>query len=117
MVDLLNFMPREAGGVFDWLLQTGLGFAARDNIKPVAVAPVFGDAAFVGSEQNGSGGGANAFDFDQAKLTGVEIEARDVVAEILLVNIINLQRRGDSSARGYGSSRRRYQPSVLPHSF
>ena len=90
MIYFLDFVPGKAGGVFDRLLKTWLRLTARDNVKPIAVAAVFGDAALVGSEKHGPGHGADAFDFDEAKLAGVEIEARDVVAEILLVNIINL---------------------------
>lgn len=90
MIYFLHFVPREPRGVFDRLLKARLGLAARDDVEPVAVATVFGDAALVGGEKDGSGRGADAFDFNEAKLAGVEVEAGDVVAEILLVNIINL---------------------------
>ena len=44
MINFLNLMPREPGGVFDWLLKIRLRLKARNDIKPVTVAPVVGDA-------------------------------------------------------------------------
>ncbi len=90
MIDFLDFVPRKPRGVFDRLLEARLRLAARDDVKPIAITAVFGDAAFIGSQKHSTRRGADAFDFYQAQLTGVEIEAGDVVAEVLLVNIINL---------------------------
>lgn len=51
---------------------------------------VFGEAALVGSEKNGSGRFTDAFNFDETKLAGVYIQARDVIAEVFFVNVIDL---------------------------
>src|ERR1035437_5258632 len=61
---LLDLVPREPGWVFDGVFQMRLGVAVRDDVKPVQVAPVIGDALFVRRQENGARDSADTFDFD-----------------------------------------------------
>jgi hypothetical protein len=47
MIHLLHFMPGKSGGVFDWFLELALRVATGDDVKPVAIPAVLGDAALV----------------------------------------------------------------------
>ena len=64
VLDLLNFMPWETGWVFDRVLKLGLRLAICDDVEPVAVAAVLGDAALVGRKQDGSSSFTDSFDFN-----------------------------------------------------
>ena len=44
---LFKSMAREAGGVFDRFMELGLRYAIGDDVEPVTITAVFGDAAFV----------------------------------------------------------------------
>ena len=47
MLDLFHLVPRKAGGVFNRLLDLGSGVAMRDDVEPVKVRAIFGDALFI----------------------------------------------------------------------
>src|SRR5437879_6541157 len=71
-------VPVEPGGIADWLLEPWGCVAVGDDIEPVAVAPVLGDAAFVGREQDRAARRAESLHLDESQLAGGEVEARDV---------------------------------------
>ena len=62
--------------------------AVRDDVEPVAIASVFRDSTLIGSKQDGTRGRAQAL--DQPQYAGREIQARDVISEILLGHVIHL---------------------------
>ena len=75
----------KAGGVADRLAELRRRVAVGDDVEPVAVAAVLGDAALVRREQNAAVAVADALNLDEPQVAGVKVEAGDVVAEVLLV--------------------------------
>ena len=90
MRHLRHLVPVEARRVADRLLELRRIVAVGDDVEPKAVATVLGDAALVGREQDRAGRCAKPLHLDQAQLAGSEIEARDVVAQVLLGDVVDL---------------------------
>jgi hypothetical protein len=65
VVNLLNFVPLEAGWVFNRTLEFWLGFAICNNIKKIAITAVFGYSLLVRRKQYTSSSTAYAFDLDE----------------------------------------------------
>src|SRR5207249_6369041 len=78
------FAPVEPGGIADWLLEPWGCVAGGDDVEPVAVTPILGDAALVGREQDRAARRAESLHLDEPQLARGEVEARDVVAKVLL---------------------------------
>ena len=68
----------------------GVRVAVGDDVEPVAVTTVLGDAALVRREQDRAARRAEPLDLDEPQLAGGEIKARDVVAEVLLGDVVDL---------------------------
>ena len=83
VLDLLDLVPREPGRVFDGFFKARLGVAVRHDVKPVEVAPVFGDALFVRRQEDGACDSTDAFDLDEAQFPGKRMQAAKVEAEVL----------------------------------
>ena len=47
MRHLGDLVPGKPDRIFDRILESWLSFATGNNIKPIAIAPVFGDAPFI----------------------------------------------------------------------
>lgn len=75
MLRLRECVPGEARGVADRLLQGQLRVTIRDDVQPVAIAPILGHAPLVGHEQDRTAWRGQALDLDQAQFAGVEVEA------------------------------------------
>ncbi len=58
-------MPVELGWVADGLLEPRRIVAVGDNIEPVTVPPILGDATLVGREQDRTCRGAEPLDLDK----------------------------------------------------
>jgi hypothetical protein len=71
-------------------LQAGDGVAVRDDVEPITVAPILGDTALVGCEQNCASRGSNPLHFDEAQFAGGEVEAGNVVAQIFRGHVVDL---------------------------
>ena len=84
-----NLVPVEAGGRLDRFLEFGLTIAVRDGIQPVAVAAVLGHAVLIGPQQHRAFCPAQALDLDQAELARAEVQARQIVAQVLLVDVVD----------------------------
>src|SRR5208337_1003063 len=82
--DLGHFYPFQTGGVADRFAELRLRVAVGDDVKPVAVTAVLGDPSFVRGEQHAAIGIADPLDFDQSEIPGSQIDARDVIAQVLL---------------------------------
>src|SRR4051794_9993099 len=97
-------MPLEPGWILDWFLQARALIAISNDIKPIAVAPILGHPALIGCQQDRPGRGTNTLHLDEAQLARGEIQACDVVAEILFANIVDLPPQGtlalDDDAHG-----------------
>src|SRR2546428_3399732 len=90
MFDLLDLVPRKTGRVLDRFLQFRRRVAVRDNVKPVEVAPVFGDPLFIWRQKNTPGSRADAFDLDQPEFAGHGMQAAEVETEVLFLHVFNL---------------------------
>ena len=56
VVYLLDFMPFEASGVFNWVLESRYCLAISNHIKPITIPAVFSDSFFVWRKENTAGG-------------------------------------------------------------
>ena len=83
-------MPRKAGWILDRGLKLRCGVAVGHNIEPVAITPILGHSSFVRREEYGPGRVADALDLDEPQLSGVEVKAGDVVAQVFVMDIIYL---------------------------
>jgi len=90
MINLLHLMPLQPGRVFHRVLEFRRFFAALYDIEPVTISPVLGNPPFIRGKQDPPGFSRNPSAFYEARLPGVQVEAGDVVTEVLLVNIVNL---------------------------
>ena len=88
--DLRHLVPVEPRRIADRLLQSRRRVAVGDDVEPVAVAAVLGHAPLVGREQDRAGRCAEALHLDEAQLAGGEVEAGDVVAQVLLGHVVDL---------------------------
>ena len=70
MRNLRHFVPVESRWIANRLLEARGIVAIGDDVKPVTVAPVFGDTPLVRGEQDRTACGAEPFDLDQAQLAG-----------------------------------------------
>ena len=91
VLHLADLMPGEAGRVGDGLLQLRLGGAVGDHVEPVAVAAVLCHTTLVGRQQDGAGLGGEALHLYQAQLTRFHVQTGYVVAQVLLVDIADLE--------------------------
>jgi hypothetical protein len=91
MVHLLDLVPGEAGRVLVDM-QARLGVTVGYNVKPVAVAPILGHSLLIGREADGPRGSPETFDLDEAQFAALGVQARQIITQILLVDI------------GYGAS-------------
>src|SRR5262249_40161613 len=90
VLDLLDLMPGEARRILDGLLERRRDVTVGDDIEPIALSTIFGDAPLVWREQNVAGGGADPLHLDQPELARSQVEAGHVIAEVLLVDIEDL---------------------------
>ena len=89
-----HFLTGEPRRIFDRLLHDRVRSAVGNHIKPVAIAAVPRHAPFVGREQDRAHGLSQALDLDEPQFAGVEVQVDDIVAQILLVDVINLAALG-----------------------
>src|SRR5262245_25533313 len=94
VLHLAHLVPWEARRVFDGGLELWRVVAVGHDVEPVAVTAVLGHPPFVGGKKNRSRGCTEAFDLDQAQFAGVQVEAGDVIAQVLLVDIVHLTALG-----------------------
>src|ERR1051326_1797972 len=66
--------------------------AIGNSVKPVAIPPVLRYTPLVGREQDGADRSAEPFHFDKPQLSRSRIDALDVVAQILFVNVFRIAR-------------------------
>ena len=90
MLNLFDLVPGEARRVFDRVFQIRGRVAVGDDVKPVEVAPVFGDAFLVGRQENGAGRRPDAFDFNQPEFACDQMDAAEVKADVLILHVFNL---------------------------
>lgn len=83
-------MPREPGWILDGSLKGWLGPAICDDVQPVAFPAVLRNPPFVRREQDRAGRLTQSFDLDETKLPRIQIETGEVVAKVLLMDIIDL---------------------------
>jgi hypothetical protein len=90
VLNLLGLVPRESSWIFDGFFKVPLGVAVGDDVKPVEVVPIFGDALFVRRQENGARGRADAFDLDEAQFPGNRVQAAELKAEVLGLHVLDL---------------------------
>ena len=93
VLHLGDLVPREPGRVSDRLLKFRGARAVSHHIEPEAIASILGNSALVRREQDTAGGG-ETLHFDQAQLARLPIEAGYIVAEVLLVDVLNFASLG-----------------------
>src|SRR5205807_3604813 len=94
VLDLRDLVPWEARRVLDGRLELWCVIAVGHDVEPVAIAAVLGNATFIGGEQDRAGGRTEAFDLDQSQLAGIQVEAGNIIAQVLFVHIIHLTALG-----------------------
>ena len=88
MRHLRHLMPVKARRVADRFLEPRCLAAIGDDVEPETVRTVFRHATLIRREQDRASRGAKPLDLDQAKLPGCEVEAREIVAEVLLGDVV-----------------------------
>src|SRR5206468_3069123 len=87
---LPDFVPIQSAWIFHRILKAWVRVTGRYDVEPITVAAVLGNASFVGCEQDRSGRRTQALHLDQPQLARRQIQTGDVVAEVLVGNVVNL---------------------------
>ena len=90
MINLFHFVPFEAGGVFNWVLEFRFCLAISNHIKPITISTIFSNPFLIWCKKDGSSGLPNSFDLDKPKLSGVQIQTGEIITQVFLVDIVNL---------------------------
>ena len=83
-------MPVEARRVADRFLEPRCLAAIGDDVEPETVRTVFRHPTLIRREQDRASWRAKPFDLDQAQISRSEVEARDVVAQVLIRDVVDL---------------------------